>query len=139
MVPWPAEELKLLHRASRDDWADAAFHARCGDDSPSTTNLFRVKRQGGDHSDIVIRGSSSVPWTGDGDFCPSPGAFLFMLESGSANGSTPFQPVKKWNIIDGRGFAVRRGQQNGPYFGGGPNFGITWANTSATLCIGVEK
>lgn len=39
--PGQPSGLELVYRASRDGWAPAAFHARCGDDSPSTIMLYR--------------------------------------------------------------------------------------------------
>ncbi|CAN0534826.1 unnamed protein product, partial [Ectocarpus sp. 12 AP-2014] len=55
--------VELLYRASRDGWSGDAFHARCGDDSPSTISLFRVKAQGANTSDSVVGRFSGVPWT----------------------------------------------------------------------------
>ncbi|CAN0559010.1 unnamed protein product, partial [Ectocarpus sp. 12 AP-2014] len=72
--------LELLYRASRDGWAAAAFHAKRGDDSPSTVTFFRVKGQGTDGTDSVIGGFSSVAWTTSNHWAGSPGAFVFMLK-----------------------------------------------------------
>ncbi|CAN0546804.1 unnamed protein product, partial [Ectocarpus sp. 12 AP-2014] len=55
--------LALLYRASRDGWTGDAFHARCGDDSPSTISLYRIYAQGTNTNDNVVGGFSSVPWT----------------------------------------------------------------------------
>ncbi|CAM9260704.1 unnamed protein product [Ectocarpus sp. 8 AP-2014] len=86
--------MELLYRASRDGWSGPAFHARCGDDSPSTISLFRVKAQG--TSDSVVGGFSDVPWTarsGGSQDADSPGSFLFMLKDGY-EGSHAVQPSK---------------------------------------------
>ncbi|CAN0399092.1 unnamed protein product, partial [Ectocarpus fasciculatus] len=74
--------LELLYRASRDGWNPAAFHAKCGGNSPSTITFFRVKGQGTGQTDSIIGGFSSVPWTsrGSNTWTASPGAFLFMLK-----------------------------------------------------------
>ncbi|CBJ28933.1 conserved unknown protein [Ectocarpus siliculosus] len=80
--PGRPEGLELLYRASRDGWSGAAFHARCGDDSPFTTSLFRIKVESNEDSYSVVGGFSSVLWTTrstDDRGVHSPGSFLFML------------------------------------------------------------
>lgn len=76
------DQLELLYRASRDGWEPADFHARCGDDSPSTVTLFQV---GNGSSASIVGGFSSVPWTPSNvtGFEPSRGSFLFMLKDGN--------------------------------------------------------
>ncbi|CAN0011960.1 unnamed protein product, partial [Ectocarpus fasciculatus] len=112
--------MELLYRASRDGWSSDAFHARCGDDSPSTISLFRVKAQGTNTSDSVVGGFSSVPWTTPNDVhgCrQSLGSFLFMLKNGN-EGSHTVQPGI-WGgrkpHFSGFGFVIRDAEK-GPFF-----------------------
>ncbi|CAN0470493.1 unnamed protein product [Ectocarpus sp. 8 AP-2014] len=110
--------MELLYRASRDGSSGPAFHARCGDDSPSTISLFRVKAQGASTSDSVVGGFSSVPWTTRSTIdhaVYSPGSFLFMLKDGN-EGSHAVRP-SKWGPKEGQnGFVVCYADE-GPRFG----------------------
>ncbi|CAB1098616.1 unnamed protein product [Ectocarpus sp. CCAP 1310/34] len=109
MVSWQAD------RASRDSWSDHAFHARCGDDSPSTISLFCVEAQGANNSDSVVGRFSVVPWTASPEFSPvlpSPGSFLFMLKDGN-EGSDAVQP-SKWGPKVGYTGQVVDGRTEGP-------------------------
>ena len=112
--------LELVYRASRDGWDGQAFHARCGDDSPSTVTLFRVSGAGPGSRHSVVGGFSSVPWTvADKRWKSSPGAFVFMLKDGSSTGSTTFKfkPVKG-GLKEGSGKkAVFCDHRWGPSFG----------------------
>ncbi|CAN0195083.1 unnamed protein product [Ectocarpus sp. 4 AP-2014] len=94
--PGKPERLDLLYRASRDGWDTKHFHARCGDDSPMTVTLYRLKdasnRKGLGCS--VLGCFSSVPWTPPSDGSTkrksSPGGFVFILTDGSRS----FRPTK---------------------------------------------
>ncbi|CAM9632658.1 unnamed protein product [Ectocarpus sp. 8 AP-2014] len=116
--------MELLYRASRDDWSGDAFHARCGDDSPSTISLFRVKAQGANTSDSVVGGFSDVPWTarwGGFQGADSPGSFLFMLKDGN-EGSHAVQP-SKWGPKRGCTGVVICDPGIGPRFGSSMDLG----------------
>lgn len=67
--PGNPDGLDQLYRASRDGWDTKHFHARCGDDSPMTVTLYRLKdasnRKGLGSS--VLGCFSSVPWTPPSD------------------------------------------------------------------------
>ncbi|CAM9795554.1 unnamed protein product [Ectocarpus fasciculatus] len=86
--------MALLYRASRDGWYRSEFRARCGDESPSTISLFRVKAKRNGDSYSVIGGFSSVPSTPRADYyVDSPGSFLFVLKAGNEE-SHNVQPTK---------------------------------------------
>ena len=129
--------LELVYRATRDGWTPQAFHARCGNDSPSTITLYRV---GHATNSAVVGGFSSVSWAPEAqvpDFRSSPGAFLFMLTGVITwHNTTKFQPAK-WDIREGHtGHAVFGGPGVGPYFGG--DLGMTtqaW-NMAGPLVVG---
>ncbi|CAM9858962.1 unnamed protein product [Ectocarpus fasciculatus] len=108
--------MELLYRASRDNWSGDAFHSRCGDESPSTISLFRVKAEGVNTSDSVVGGFSSVPWTTreTGYYAYSPGSFLFMLKNGN-EGSHTTQPTM-WRPAKGRIGSVCCCRDQGPCF-----------------------
>ncbi|CAM9859699.1 unnamed protein product [Ectocarpus sp. 8 AP-2014] len=91
--PGRPEGLELLYRASRDGWSGDAFHARCGDDSPSTIFVFRIKAKSNGDSDSVVGGFSSVPWTSRPPDYRGVDSFLFMLKDGN-EGSHTVQPAE---------------------------------------------
>ncbi len=59
--PGRPTELKLIYRASRDGWRLTDFFSRCGDDSPSTISLYRVRKNAAGRSHSIVGGFSSVP------------------------------------------------------------------------------
>ncbi|CAN0523588.1 unnamed protein product, partial [Ectocarpus sp. 12 AP-2014] len=129
--------VELLYRASRDGWSGDAFHARCGDDSPSTISLYRICGQGANTNDNVVGGFSSVPWTTRPRQCSavnSPGSFLFMLKDGN-EGLHAVQPARWWPK-QGRASAVVCRADEGPMFGD-TNYGIDlmWIGNHKMLLV----
>lgn len=118
--PDKPDELKLLFRMSRDTSDPSAFHARCGDDSPSTITLFQV---GIGDSASVVGGFSSTSWAPRSslqpEYRPSPGAFVFMLKNNPGSGGTSFQPTR-WRVKQQQAeHAIQSSSSSLPYFGPG--------------------
>ncbi|CAM9945042.1 unnamed protein product [Ectocarpus fasciculatus] len=94
--PGNPERLDLLYRASRDGWNPEDFHARCGDDSPTTVTLYRLNDADNckGYGSSVLGCFSSVPWTppsdGSTERKSSPEGFVFILTDGSRS----FRPTK---------------------------------------------
>ena len=101
----PGPRMELLYRASRDGWDSTQFHAHCDAQGPTVTV---IQSTGG----YVFGGYADQPWSSDGNFISSTGAFLFALHCHSG------LPPTKMPLIPGRhGTALYGHSSCGPRFG----------------------
>jgi len=109
---------RLLHRASRDGFTAAAFHAHCD----GQTHTLTVARSSGG---FLFGGySGSAAWTSQGQYSNSEGAFLFRLSGPGVQGPSQHPLAQNpWN-------AVYSPVGYGPTFGGGHDLCIQNSSTS---------
>jgi len=102
-----SKRLVLLHRASRDSFTAAAFHAHCDGHSRTVTV---AQSTGG----FIFGGySGSAAWGNQGQWAPSDGAFLFRLAGPGV------QVPSRHPLVQNPGHAIYCHGGHGPTFGAG--------------------
>jgi len=121
-TPDVPKKLVLLHRASRDGFTAAAFHALCDGQVRTVTVAQSV---GG----YIFGGFSGLAtWGNQGQWAPSEGAFLFRLAGPGV------QVPSKHPLVHNPGHAIYCHGGHGPTFGAGHDLYIqNSASTTGTL------
>ena len=104
-------DLKLIYRASRDNFSNEAFHNKCDKSGPT---LIVLKTE----QDHVLGGYTNTPWQSSGIYLAANGglmkankAFLFALQ-----GFGITSPIKM-TLKDADGYAIHGNKDYGPIFG----------------------
>eukprot|EP01105_Mastigella_eilhardi_P025507 TRINITY_DN696_c0_g1_i1.p4 TRINITY_DN696_c0_g1~~TRINITY_DN696_c0_g1_i1.p4 ORF type:complete len:178 (-),score=46.06 TRINITY_DN696_c0_g1_i1:1104-1637(-) len=102
---------RLLHRATRDTFSVAAFHANCDNRGPT---LVLIETEQGN----IFGGATLAPWSSVGDYVADPSAFLFTLVNPC--GVPPTKLVR-----NGSGDELYCDAAYGPTFGSAPDLHLS--------------
>ena len=119
LLPFPAPDVALLYRATRDGWEPQRFHSACDGQGPTFT---LVKAAG----EYVFGAFADQSWGSQGRWIASPKAFLFSLRSAAGLGPIRLPVINPAHALWGDPASL-------PTFGGGHDLCVGRHSGSAKL------